>query len=92
MSQEVTMNVLYTALITLVCFLVLLNIYRLSFLREARRRGKLPNKGKATMFDVRHLLMEGEKDLATRVYSDIFNVSLAKAKKDVEELQRSLKV
>ena len=71
------MNVLYAALITLVCLLVALNIYR---------------KRKATMFDVRHLLMEGEKELATRIYSDIFSVSLVKARKDVEELQRSLKV
>ena len=71
------MTALYTTLIILVCLLVVLNLRR---------------KGKATMFDVRHLLMEGEKDLAIRIYSEIFNVSLFKARKDVEELQRSLKV
>ena len=59
---------------------------------DARRKGKLPQRGKATMFDVRHLLMEGEKDLAIRLYCEIFNTTPTKAKKDVEELERSLKV
>ena len=83
---------LYTILILLICSLVLLNIYRVRLMNDARRRGKLPKKGKATMFDVRHLLMEGEKELATQLYCEIFSVTLTKAKKDVEELQRSLKV
>ena len=82
----------YTTLILLICFLIMVNFYRIRLLNEARRRGKLPKKGKATMFDVRHLLMEGDKELATQVYSEIFNVSLTRAKKDVEELQKSLKV
>jgi len=92
MNQGVLMAVLYTILIILVCFLVSLNIYRIWFINDARRRGRLPTKGKATMYDVRYLLMEGEKELATRVYCDIFNVPMARARKDVEELQRSLKV
>ena len=82
----------YTALILLVCALILVNIYRIRLLNDARRRGKLPLKGKATMFDIRHLLMEGEKDLAVQLYCEIFHVTLPKARKDVEELQRSLKV
>ena len=86
------MAALYTILIILVCFLVFLNIYRIWSINDARRRGKLSTKGKATMYDVRHLLMEGEKELATRVYCDIFNVPMTRARKDVEELQRSLKV
>ena len=86
------MAALYITLIILVCLLVALNVHRFRFIRDARRRGKLLNKGKATMFDVRHLLMEGEKELAVRVYSELFSVSLLKARKDVEELQRSLKV
>ena len=83
---------LYTMLIILVCFLILVNIYRIRLLNDARRRGKLPLKGKATMFDVRNLLMEGEKELAIQLYCEIFHVTLSRAKKDVEELQRSLKV
>jgi hypothetical protein len=86
------MIILYITLIVLVCILVLLNIYRAWFFIDARRRGKLPPKGRATMFDVRHLLMEGEKELAIQVYGEIFHTTPIKAKKDVEELERSLKV
>lgn len=86
------MVVLYTTLIILVCFLVLLNTYRVWFLIDAQRRGKLPERGKGTMFDVRHLLMEGEKELAIQLYCEIFQTTPIKAKKDVEELERSLKV
>ena len=86
------MVVLYTTLIVLVCALVLVNSYRVWFLTDARRRGKLPQRGKATMFDVRHLLMGGEKELAIQVYCEIFQTTPIKARKDIEELERSLKV
>ena len=86
------MVVLYTTLIILVCFLVLLNTYRIWFLTDPRRREKLPTKSRATMFDVRHLLMEGEKEKAIQVYCEIFQITPAKGKKDVEDLERSLKV
>jgi hypothetical protein len=86
------MVVLYTALIILVCFLVFLNTYRFWFFINARRRCKLPQKGKATMFDVRQLLMKGEKELAIQVYCEIFQTTPINAKKDVEDLERSLKV
>ncbi len=86
------MTALYTTLIILVSFLVLLNTRHMFFVNEARRRSKLPPKGKGTMFDVRHLLMEGEKELAVQLYCEIFNTSPHKAKKDIAELERSLKV
>ncbi len=86
------MTVLYTTLIILVCFLVFLNTYRIWFLSDVNRKVKLPHNGKPTMFDVRHMLMEGEKDLAIQYYCAIFNTTPSKAKLDVEELQRSLKV
>jgi len=92
MNQEALMAVLYVLVMILVCSLVFLNIYRVWSIHDARRRGRLPTKGKATMYDVRYLLMEGQKELATRVYCDIFNVPMTRARKDVEELQRSLKV
>ncbi len=86
------MSVVYTILVVLVVFLVLFNVQHAWFMNNARRRGKLPQKGKATMFDVRHLLMEGKKDLAVQLYCEIFNTTSIKARKDVEELERSLKV
>ena len=86
------MIVLYTIVVVLVCFLVFFNTQNVWSTWEARRRGKLPQRGKATMFNVRHLLMEGEKDLAIRLYCEIFNTTPGKARKDIEELERSLKV
>jgi len=83
---------LYTTLIVLVSLLVLLNVDRSMFFKDARHRGKLLGKGRPTMFDVRHLLMEGQKEMAIQVYCEIFHTVPAKAKKDVEELERSLKV
>jgi len=83
---------LYITLIILVCVLVFLSANRVWFLLDLRRCGKLPGRGKATMFDVRHLLMEGEKELAIQLYCEIFHTMPTKAKKDIEELERSLKV
>ena len=83
---------LYTTLIMLVGLLIAMYIYKIRLLNSARKKGKLTIKGKVTMFDVRHLLMEGEKELAIQLYCEIFHVTLTKARKDVEELQRSLKV
>ena len=40
---------LYSTLLILICFLTFLNMYRFWFVNEARRRGKLPPKGKATI-------------------------------------------
>jgi len=82
----------YAALVFLVVFLVALNARNLWSVHSARRRGKLPPRGKGTMYDVRHLLMEGEKDLAIQLYCEIFHITPNKAKKDIAELERSLKV
>lgn len=47
-------------------------------------------KNKLTMFDVRRLLIKGEKDLAVRVYSEIFKTNTADAVKAVEDIERSI--
>ncbi|MBI4308912.1 MAG: hypothetical protein HY591_01125 [Candidatus Omnitrophica bacterium] len=86
------MMVIYTTLVILVFLLILLNTKHMWSAYTARRNGKLPPRGKGTMFNVRHLLMEGEKELAVQLYCEIFNTAPGKARKDIEELQRSLKV
>jgi hypothetical protein len=86
------MVILYTTLVVLTALLVLMSSYHIWGFVDARRRGKLPARGRGTMFDVRHLLMEGEKELAVQLYSEIFKTTPLKAKKDVEDLERSLKV
>jgi hypothetical protein len=83
---------LYTVLIILICILVFLSANRVWFIIDFSPRLKLPGKGRGTMFDVRHLLMEGEKEAAIQLYCEIFHTMPAQARKDVEELERSLKV
>ena len=72
--------------------LVALSAVGSGFFTRFGRREKSSATPKGTMFDVRHLLMQGRKDLAIQLYCEIFNTIPAKAKKDVEELERSLKV
>ncbi|MDE2223413.1 MAG: hypothetical protein KGK03_10145 [Candidatus Omnitrophica bacterium] len=86
------MVILYTLLVVSVCSLVFLSAWRVRFYMGSLRSKKLPVKGRATMFDVRHLLMEGERELAVQLYCEIFQTTPLKAKKDIEELERSLKV
>ena len=85
------MMVLYSTLIVLICVLVLSNTYRVWRLQGNRFKSKWP-AGKPTMFDVRHLLLEGERDAAIQVYCEIFHTTPMRARKDIEELERSLKV
>jgi hypothetical protein len=49
-----------------------------------------PRGQKMTMFDVRNLLIKGEKDMAVRVYSQLFKVGFEESLKAVNELERSI--
>ena len=77
-------------LVTAVCFLILCGAYCAWANRVLWQKN--PPKRKPTMFDVRRLLREGDKETATRLYAQIFKVPLKKAHQDVEELERSLNV
>jgi len=87
------MNQFLSIAITVLCFLLFCGIYWLI----VRNHGQ-PKKVKQTlvtnptMFDVRRLLKEGNKNAAVRCYSQIFKVSSKQAHKDIAELERSLKV
>ena len=75
----------------IVCFSILMRTYWIWHLNQARRRGLYPLKDKPTLFDVKELLLKGEKESAIRVYCQIFGSNYSEAKKAVEELERSLK-
>ena len=78
-------------LVLCVCFFILSQTCWIWFLNQARRKGLYPDPGKATLFDVRRLITQGEILLAISVYREIFGVSFKDAKKAVEELERNLK-
>lgn len=73
------------------CFYLLLTSRWIWSLNQGRRKGLYPDRDKATMFDVRGLLLKGEKDMAIQVYAELFKTSRPEAQKAVEELERSIK-
>ena len=85
------MNRLVIFCILLACFFIFVRICWIWHLKKLRQGGLYPRKGKGTLFDVRRLLVNGEKEAALRLYSEIFTVDSQQAKKAVEELEKSLK-
>ena len=73
-----------------VCMGIMAQTYWIWSIHQARQRGLYPDKTKATMFHVRHLIIEGEKFWAIRVYADIFKINHREAKKAIDELERSI--
>lgn len=74
-------------------FLVLCAIYWFWIMKGSKLvRKKKPAAPKPTMFDVRRLLQEGDREGAIKLYTQIFKLPIKKARKDIEELERNLKV
>ena len=55
-----------------------------------REKDLYSRRQKLSMFDVRRLLVQGEKDLAIRVYCELFKTDLEEACRAVEEIERSI--
>ena len=84
------MIVIDTIIIFAIFFIILFYSRWAWFLGQARRKGLYPDVGKGTMFDVRRLIIQGEKELAVRLYGEIFRVNSKESQKAVEELERSI--
>lgn len=80
-----------TLVVILICFFIFFQTYYIWSLNQARRKGKIKEKDTATMFDVRQLLQEGEREAAVELYARMFHISRKKALQDIEELERSMK-
>jgi len=78
-----------TFLIFLGCFYLLLRSQWIWKLNQARRKGLYPDRSK-TMFDVRRLVIKGEKELAIQTYREIFQTSRKEAQEAVEQLAKSI--
>lgn len=82
---------LFTFLALSLCFGVVFYAgYYIRHFNRARRSGLYPDKSKATMFDVRRLILKKERYLAIRLYCEIFQTNYREAQKAVEELERSI--
>jgi len=85
------MHKAYLLIIACLCLYIFLKSRTFEVLKEMWLdfRCRLHND-KLTMFDVRQLLIKGEKDLAIKVYCEIFNTDPEEACKAVEEIERSI--
>ncbi len=85
------MTKLYLLIVLCLCFYIFLHSRWFNLLKKTWRDGLFrPKKETLTMFDVRNLLIKGEKDLAIRVYCKIFNVNPEEACKAVDQIERSI--
>ncbi|MBP6343577.1 MAG: hypothetical protein KA403_06575 [Candidatus Omnitrophica bacterium] len=76
-----------------VAFFALLSIFYWMWVTRKDRPAKTRQpKTKPTMYDVRRLLQEGNRDGAISLYIQIFKVPAKQARKDIEEFERNLKV
>ncbi len=73
-----------------ICIYVFVKACWYIWIKQARSEGIYPEKGKATMFDVRNFIIDGENEIAVKIYREIFKVSTEEAKKQVEALERSI--
>ncbi len=82
---------IYSLIVLCLCFYIFLHSRWFRSLRQMWRDGNFGSqKEKLTMFDVRRLLVKGEKDLAVRVYCELFKTSMEEATAAVDEIERSI--
>lgn len=84
------MSRLFSFLFLTAFFLFLFRVYGVYFINQSRKQGGYPSKKSATMFDVRRLIIKGEKELAVTLYCQIFRSSRRDAIKAVNELEKSI--
>lgn len=80
------MTLLYVVLIISIITCVLLFLAQIK-VEIARRKGIYPQKGQATIDDVKRLITTGKSTLAIRAYREIHRVSLKKAKIEINKIK-----
>lgn len=80
-------------ILTIIClsgYILVKSRWFRAFLRAWRDVELFSRNEKLTMFDVRRLIIKGEKDLAVRVYCELFKTSAEEAIQAVEDIERSI--
>lgn len=68
-------------------------IYWVWMFKKAQKQymSEVKENSRPTMWDVREVLMEGDRDLAVQLYCEVFGISdIERARRDVEEMERGL--
>ena len=87
------MNRIYLGIIFVLCLYIFLHSRWFQWFREVWNEwNSQKTVGKLTMFDVRRLIVKGEKDLAARVYCELFKTNIEEAIKAVDEIDRSIQL
>ncbi len=82
---------IYVLVVLCLSFYIFLHSRWFRAFKQMWRDGRFGSQEeKLTMFDVRRLLIKGEKDLAVRVYCDLFKTSVEEASVAVDEIERSI--
>jgi len=90
------MNVLIVFIILFIGFYVISKTQCIWVLNRWRRKWLHTDKWlrtdsrKLTMFQVRELILKGDKDSAIYLYADLFKVEYKESKKAVDELEKSI--
>ena len=78
-------------IILCLCLYILFHSRWFRLLRQMWREADLGSQKEGlTMFDVRRLLVKGEKDLAVRVYCELFKTNTQEASIAIDEIERSI--
>ena len=82
---------LYLFVVLCLCVYIFIHSRWFRLIKQMWKEGGFySKKQKLTMFDVRRLLIKGEKDLAIKVYCNLFKTNPEEACKAVEEIERSI--
>ncbi|HPR63376.1 MAG TPA: ribosomal protein L7/L12 [Thermoanaerobaculia bacterium] len=85
------MKDLYPWIVAVIVFLVVISILKSGGdTKKLKERGMYPDAENATMEDIRHLMREGYKIQAIKLYREMYHVGLKEAKEKVEEIQKEL--
>ncbi len=84
----------YIAITVLLVCILLVQVYWVWFVSKTQKQLLADQRESApTMWDVREVLKEGDKDLAVQLFCQVFNIDdIERARREVEELARSMKV
>jgi len=77
---------LYTLFIVLICFSIFFFTRWLGYLRNSKISSFINNKTEPTMFNVRNLIINGERRKAIQVYLRIFQVNEQEASQAIDDL------
>jgi hypothetical protein len=83
----------YIAITALLVCILLVQVYWVWFVSKTQKQLLADQRESApTMWDVREVLKEGDKDLAVQLFCQVFNIDdIERARREVEELARSMK-